>query len=131
MSDRDTIQPPSADHPTEPDHEVPTMPPEFDPEQSDAPQWAKDLLHRMGAIQEGIAQIRQEHAETVRDWSQWTQQVLANQELTINEVRTLCNRVETIERRLGIGEERFKTIEGRITRIEQRLDELEAQRGRA
>lgn len=121
----------SSELPTERDHQIPSAPPEFDVGNTDAPQWAKDMLSRMDAVQEGIAEIRREHAETVRDWSQWTQQVLANQELTINEVRTLCNRVETIERRLGIGEERFKTIEGRITRIEQRLDELEAQRGRA
>lgn len=120
MSNSSLLPPPLDEAPeTLPDNPRPTSPPEFDPETSDAPDWAKAVLREVRAQREETAEIMGESALAMRE-------IVANQELTLAEVRTLSRRVETIERRLGLGDERFKTLEGRLTKIERRLDELEA-----
>lgn len=51
--------------------------------------------------------------------------VLANQDLTLGEVRELSSRVGTIEKRMHIGEGRFERIEAEIKGLRERIAVLE------
>lgn len=52
--------------------------------------------------------------------------VLANQDLTLLEVRELSSRVGTIEKRMHIGEGRFERIEAEIRDLRTKIGEQEA-----
>lgn len=52
--------------------------------------------------------------------------VLANQDLTLAEVRELSSRVGTIEKRMHIGEGRFERIESEIKELRDKIGEQEA-----
>ncbi len=51
--------------------------------------------------------------------------VIANQTLTLAEVRALSARLTAIEERLGLSDLKFASLDERLERIEQRLDVLE------
>lgn len=114
------------DDPTTPGLTIPAAPMEPDIELSGAPVWALAMLERQ---QQHHDELRAS-MEVLADASRSLDRISTDQQLVLGEVRTLSSRVETIERRLGLGERRFEGIEHEIGDLRREIEELRDLRGR-
>lgn len=114
MSDYPTQPAPPPDEMTQPDHRLPTMPPEADPLQH-APAW----------FRAGVDEIRGMRDELAGAMSQLfgsggaIAEVINSQRRTAANVDLILEDLRSIKERLGTGDRRFADLEGRVARLEQ------------
>lgn len=113
MSDHETHDtipsPASSAAPTRTDHAVPTSPPIFDIEKSDAPDWAKALYR---------AQVDGREEERAR-----LERIERNQRLQLKEVRRLSRRVGDHDEEINDLRTRLEDVEDWRARVEGGLDD--------
>jgi hypothetical protein len=113
---------------TQPDHEMPSIPPDVDPLQH-----TPHLRHVLDRVEELSRETRQYMQELFRDDGPLGRLIAAeernatNTEIILEHMRTLSMRQDVTDRRLADGNLRFEEIEAEIRRHKSQLAELERQ----